>query len=81
MWVISWRIVAFVLGARRRGLLAVEALEHLDLAELRHDRLDCRVEVEPSLLDELQRAGRRDRLGHRRVPEHRVGPAAPAQPS
>ena len=62
------------LGRAQHGLVAVEAVEHLELAELGHDRRHRRVEVDATLLDELQRRGGRDGLGHRRVAEHRVGP-------
>ena len=61
--------------ARRRAqprLVAVVALEHLELAELGHDRGDLRVEVEPAPLHELEGPDRDERLGHRGEPEDRV---------
>lgn len=60
-------------GRAQHRLTALEAVEHLKLAELGHDRRDGRVELYAPLLDELQRCGARDRLGHRRVAEHGVG--------
>ena len=41
------------LGRAQHGLVAVEAVEHLELAELGHDRRDGRAEVDATLLDEL----------------------------
>ena len=61
--------------ARRRAqprLVAVVALEHLELAELGHDRGDLRVEVEPALLEQLEDPDRNERLGHRGEPEDGV---------
>jgi hypothetical protein len=67
------------LADRRLGLgraqardVAVEPFEHLKLAELRQDRLHGRVKVKTALFDELQRASRGERLGHRSDAEHRV---------
>ena len=62
------------LGRAQYRLTALEAIEHLEFAELGHDRRHRRVEVEAPLLDELQCRGGRDGLGHRRVAKHRVGP-------
>ena len=59
-------------GRAQPRLVAVVALEHLELAELGHDRGDLRVEVEPPPLHELEGPNRDERLGHRGEPEDRV---------
>jgi hypothetical protein len=58
--------------ARGRAQAAV-GLEHLELGELGQDLLDRLVKGDLALLEQLQRRGRRDGLGHRGVAEHRVG--------
>jgi hypothetical protein len=74
-----------VRGRAQPRLVAVEALEDPELAELRQDRRDRLVQVEPALLDELHRRHARQRLRHRRNAEHRLGDdrivALDAQPS
>ena len=73
MWVSRWRSVIARRGGRVRGLpSSPNPSSTAASAELRHD-LGCgRIEVEPSLLDELHRRGAGDRLGHRRDPAHGV---------
>jgi hypothetical protein len=55
-----------------RLALLVETLEHLRRLEFGEQRAHWLLELQLALLDELHGGGRRDRLGHRRDPEHRV---------
>ena len=50
----------------------VEALEHLGPREVRDDLARGALQTELAALDELHDGGRRDRLGHRGDPHHRV---------
>ena len=59
--------------AQLRFALRVEALDHLQLADLGDVGLGRRVEVELALFDELQRRRAGDRLGGREDREHGVG--------
>ncbi len=60
-------------GRAQPRRVAVEALEHLQLAELGQDARHGLVELEAALLDERERRDGRHRLRHRREAEHRVG--------
>ena len=70
--VTSWRTVARVARRAQARLVTVEALEHLEVGELREELVDRRVEVELAALDELERRRRGDDLRHRGDPEHGV---------
>ena len=61
-------------GRAQPGLsLSIETLEHLQLADVRGIDLGRRIELEPAILDQLQRGGAGDRLGGRKDGEHGVG--------
>ena len=60
------------LRSAENRLVAVEAFEHLELAELREQGGNLGVEIEPALLDQLQRGDARYRLGRGRVTKHRA---------
>ena len=61
-------------GRAQPGLsLSIETLEHLQLADVRGIDLGRRIELEPAVLDQLQRGGTGDRLGGREDGEHGVG--------
>lgn len=69
------QLVCRDIGRRRAeaGLaVVVEALDHLQLADVRYIRTRRCVEVEVPVLDELQRHRRGDRLGRGEQCEHRV---------
>ena len=68
------RVVMSRFGARRRGSPpALEAFDHLKLADVGRVVLGGRVEVELAFLDELQRRRAGDRLGGREDRKDRVG--------
>ena len=59
--------------------VAVEAVEHLHVGELRQDVVDRRVETHLPAVDQDGGGDRADRLGHREDAEHRILAGRPAR--
>src|SRR5207244_3278350 len=57
---------------KARLAIRVEALQHFRGCKLGQHVAGLLIEAQASLIDELHAGGRRDRLGHRQEPEHRV---------